>query len=283
MKITANAKINLALDVLGKRDDGYHEVSMIMQEIDLCDTLDIETDTSGEVRLFCDSFNTNEIKNTLTYRAARMFLDEINSSLGCTIRLTQQIPMCSGLGGGSADAAAVLRALNELCGTPCDTDALAKIGLSLGADVPFCVTGGTAVAKGIGEKLCPIDGIKRKWVALIKPKIDISTAEAYHKMDEEYYPHPDIEAAAEFIKKGDMQIFYTLAGNAFEYVTKSIHPEIEQIKKYLLGAGAEFAMMSGSGPTVYGLFEKECDAKKAFEAYRGSYSGGGIAQFVIKD
>lgn len=283
MKITANAKINLSLDVMGKRDDGYHEVYMIMQEIDLCDTLEIKLNDSGIVHLICDSKETGSETDNIAYKAAEIFLKEIESKHGCDISLSKKIPVCAGLGGGSADAAAVLKALNALCGMPLDSDALLRISLKLGADVPFCIMGGTASARGIGEILTPIGSPAKKWVVLIKPKIDISTAEAYRRMDSAPYPHPDVDRAVCCIQNGDTEGFYKAAGNTFEYVTAGQHSEIGQIKAHLLSHGAEFAMMSGSGPTVYGLFENRNDAQKAFDTYSGSYSGGGVAQLVIKN
>lgn len=280
MKVKANAKINLSLDVMGKRDDGYHDICMILQEIDLCDYLDISLNTTGKINLTCNSADTGKEADNIAYKAARLFLDKAQNGYGCDITLEKRIPVCAGLGGGSADAAAVLKALNELCGNVFDMPTLMQMGLSLGADVPFCIMGGTAIAHGIGEKLTPLHGAKPKWVVLIKPAVSISTKEAYHKMDTAPYSHPDVEKAAACIQNGDMSGLYEVAGNCFEYVIGHEHGEIAKIKAHLMANGAEFAMMSGSGPTVYGIFDSRDDARKAFGSYGGSFSGGGIARLV---
>ena len=280
MKVKANAKINLSLDVIGKRDDGYHDICMILQEIDLCDYVDISVNTTGKISLMCNSADTGSETDNIAYKAASLFLQKAQNGYGCDIALEKRIPVCAGLGGGSADAAAVLKALNKLCGTPFDMPTLMQMGLSLGADVPFCIMGGTAIARGIGENLTPLHGIKPKWAVLIKPAINISTKEAYHKMDTAPYAHPDVEKAAKCIQSGDMNGLYEAAGNCFEYVIGHEHGEIAKIKEHLMMHGAEFAMMSGSGPTVYGIFNSRDDARKAFGSYGGSYSGGGIARFV---
>ncbi|MBR2404685.1 MAG: 4-(cytidine 5'-diphospho)-2-C-methyl-D-erythritol kinase [Clostridia bacterium] len=283
MKVKANAKINLSLDVMGKREDGYHDICMILQEIDLCDYLDISLNTTGKISLTCNSADTGKEFDNIAYKAAKLFLEKAQNGYGCDMVLEKRIPVCAGLGGGSADAAAVLKTLNELCSNLFDMTTLMEMGLSLGADVPFCIMGGTAIARGIGEKLTPLYGICEKWAVLIKPAINISTKDAYHKMDSAPYPHPDVDKAAQCIQSGNMHGLYEAAGNCFEYVIGHEHSEIAKIKAHLMANGAEFAMMSGSGPTVYGLFESRDDARKAFGSYDGSYSGGGIARLVINE
>jgi len=279
MRINANAKINLALDVGSKRDDGYHNVSMIMQEISLCDYLDIEINDTGKISLFTESTETGSETDNIAYKAAKTFFDNTKIQKGCKIVLEKHIPVCAGLGGGSSDAAAVLRFLNSELGYPLSDDELLSLGLSLGADVPFCIMGKTALAEGIGEKLTKLGGIVPKWLALIKPDINISTGEAYRKIDSCSYPHPDVAACAESILRGDMESLYKNAGNSFEYATDEA--SVKAIKEHMYSMGASFSMMSGSGPTVYGIFDSESEARKAYESYKGSFSGGGVAQFCV--
>ena len=269
MKINANAKINLALDVTGKRDDGYHEVCMILQEIDLCDTVDIELTDDGEIHLSCDGLEDTDKCDNLAYKSARLFLDELCSKNGCNIKLIKNIPIGAGLAGGSADAAAVLKALNSLFKEPFGEEKLKELGLRLGADVPFCISGGTALGEGIGEKLSSLYGMVPFWVALIKPKKSISTKEAYRKIDSADLEHPDVLKCAEYIKCGEMEELFSLSGNVFECVAKDEIPEIEAIKEHFILKGALFSMMSGSGPTVFGLFDDENAARKALESFSG--------------
>ncbi len=282
MKINANAKINLSLDVTGKRDDGYHEVCMILQEIDLCDVLCIELSTDGEIHFLCDGLEGTDECDNLAYKAAQLFLDKAKSKNGCCIKLKKNIPVGAGLAGGSTDAAAVLKALNTLHGEPFDTQKLQELGLILGADVPFCIGGGTALAEGIGEKLSPVSGMVPLWAALIKPKESISTKEAYKKIDSSPLKHPDVFKAANCIESGDMTGLFDCAGNVFESVAKDEIHEIENIKAHLIASGALFSMMSGSGPTVYGLFDDKMVAKKALESYRGDCESVHLAKLVTK-
>ena len=282
MKINANAKINLSLDVCSKREDGYHNVEMVMQEISLCDIVEIDLNSDGEIRLQCDEAILGDPSSTLTYKAAKLFFDEAKIDSGCDIRLNQNIPVCSGLGGGSADAAAVLNGLNSLCGEPFSQEKLCALGLKIGADVPFCVMGGTALAQGIGEILTPVKTKMKKWVALIKPGIDISTPEAYKKMDSRSFPHPDTKSVCEALVNNDIDALKKSSFNCFEYVMADEYPQIEEIKQHFYDCGALFAMMSGSGPTVFGLFESYEDAAMAFENYKKPFSGGGVGEFVIR-
>ncbi|MBQ4526510.1 MAG: 4-(cytidine 5'-diphospho)-2-C-methyl-D-erythritol kinase [Clostridia bacterium] len=281
MKVNANAKINLTLDVCGKRDDGYHNVAMIMQEVSFCDVLDIELRTDGRIILSCDSKLLGNPESTLTYRAAKLFFDSCDTGGGCNITLHQNIPMCAGLGAGSADAAAVLNYLNCAYDNLYSQSKLCELGLMLGADVPFCIMGGTSLAEGIGEILTPLKSKMQKWVALIKPDINISTPDAYREMDSVTYPHPDIESAINAIENNDMALFSKSASNSFEYVISKKHSEISEIKKHLYDCGCEFAMMSGSGPTVFGLFENKESAENSLKTYKKSFSGG-VGSFILK-
>lgn len=280
MVFYANAKINLGLDVMGKLSNGYHEVSMIMQEVSLCDKLEITPDNSGEIRLQVKNSNLPNDKDNIVYKAAELFYKYYAKNGGCNIVLEKNIPVCAGLGGGSADAACVLKALNTIYSTPFDTSSLMDMGLSLGADVPFCIMGGCAHAGGIGEKLTKLNSKLDYFVCLIKPDIDISTPLAYKAIDTANFVHPDINGAISALEKGDITLFSKCTGNAFEYVSRSQYKEIDIIKAHLQSKGAVFTMMSGSGPTVFGLFEKEEDAQNAIKTYKGSYQGGGICKFI---
>ncbi len=278
MKFFANAKVNLGLDVVRKRDDGYHEVSMIMQEISLCDELDIDLNDGG-IKLEIVNSNLPSDESNIAYRAARLFFEESGIDGGCDMVLKKGIPVCAGMGGGSTDAAAVLKALNKLTGKPFSIGKLAEMGLSLGADVPFCIVGGTAHAIGIGEILFPAIYALNPYIALVKPDIDISTPEAYRAIDTTEFQHPDIHTALDAMKNGNMELFKKSTGNAFEYVCASKYPEINEIKAHFIKNGAEFSMMSGSGPTVFALFDDKNTAEAAIASYKGK-GFRGVYEFI---
>ncbi|MBE7049487.1 MAG: 4-(cytidine 5'-diphospho)-2-C-methyl-D-erythritol kinase [Ruminococcaceae bacterium] len=281
MKVYANAKINLCLDVTGKRDDGYHNVCMIMQEITLCDILDIEITDSEDIVLMCDSQNVGQADDNLCTKAALLFFEKTGIKKGCSISLKKNIPVCAGLGGGSSDAACVLKTLNTLCHSPLSDDELASLGLTLGADVPFFIKGKTALCEGIGEILTPIASKEKFWVALIKPDADISTKEAYKRIDSEAIVHPDTKKATKVMEEGNMNELYKLCSNVFEDVSIKDFPQIKEIKEHFMSKGAKFSMMSGSGPTVFGIFDTEKEANEAFISYGGKIQGGGVAQTVV--
>ena len=280
MKINANAKINLALDVTGKRSDGYHEVSMIMQEVSLCDKIEIIPDSSGEVKIEIKNSNLPCDESNIAVKAAKLFFEKTSVNDGCKIILEKHIPVCAGLGGGSSDGAAVLKSLNEIYSYPLSVDELRELALSLGADVPFFIEGKTALAKGVGEKLSKVSSKLGGTLCIIKPDIDISTPLAYKAIDSCTYPHYDIKKIKEALEKGDTETFINESGNVFEYVCCPIHPEIDEIKNHLKKCGAFFAMMSGSGPSVFGIFKNKEDAQKAFETYKGSFQGGGVCELI---
>lgn len=281
MKINANAKINLTLDVVGKRADGYHNVSMIMQEISLCDTLEINLTDDNTINIVCDKQIVDRNEDNLAYKAAKLFFEHSGKMGGCSIELHKKIPSMAGLGGGSSDAAAVLKALNTLWDNPLSNQKLKEIALTLGADVPFFIDGGTAIAEGIGEILTPISGIKPRWLAVIKPDVSVSTGEAYKKIDSSDPTHPDVKKAAECIRNGDMDSLYKVCGNVFETALGDAKETIDAVKSHFISAGAEFAMMSGSGSAVFGIFDDKNRAISAFETYNGTDYEGGIAEFII--
>ena len=266
------AKINLTLDVLGKLDNGYHEIKMIMQSINLFDLIIVDKQQSGiSVSTNC-SFLPNNAKN-IAYQAAELFFKETKTNGGAKILIHKNIPVAAGLAGGSGNAAAVLCALNLLYNTQLTDSELARIGLMLGADVPYCIFGGTQLAEGIGERLTPLPSVEGLPIVLVKPPVNISTAMIYNKIDaEKNLHHPDTDAAIHAIKTGDTNALCANLFNIMEPVTQSICPQIAEIKQKLVDFGAISAVMSGSGPTVFGIFPDNSAAKKAHDALCEKYT-----------
>lgn len=260
--LNANAKINLTLDITGRRDDGYHFVSMIMQSVDLCDVVEIER--AEEISIVADSSEIPTDEKNIAFKAAKLFFENYDINGGAKIKINKNIPVCAGLAGGSTDAAAVLKGLNELYETKKSREELMELGLKIGADVPYCIMGKTALAEGIGEKLTEIAPFKDVIICLAKPNFPVSTPQAYAKIDSKpLLKHPDNEKVIEFIKNGNLKGVCGEMVNVFEEVMKGEHPEIEEIKDVMMRCGALGALMSGSGPSVYGVFENIADAKKA--------------------
>ena len=267
MKIKANAKVNLSLDVAGKREDGYHELDMIFLEVPLYDTVEIEVMNEPGIRLSC-SDPSLENPDNIACKAARSLMEKygLAGKRGVGIRIEKKIPMQAGLGGGSADAAAVLKGMNELFGLNASPEELRGIGVKLGADVPFFIEGGCARAKGIGEILTPLTGLPEMNILIVKPKESISTAYAYGnlKYGAEAY-HPDIEALQDALLEKDVRKAASLLGNSLEAAVTDRYPVIPVLKKELMDLGAYGAVMTGSGSAVFGLFPKGFQAVPAFE------------------
>lgn len=263
----AHAKINLTLDVLAKRPDGYHNVSMLMQTVELCDDVRVTLAEHGGVHACCDIPGLPKDGENLAGKAAAAFFAYIGGGQGADIEITKRIPSAAGLGGGSADAAAVLRALNALTGAALDAAALQSIGKTVGADVPFCVEGGSALAQGIGEILSSAPVLPDCFILLCKPPEGAQTSTIYRLLDEHGITHhPDTEAMLQALKNRDLADIGTQICNVMEPVTAAIFPEILKIKDEMRNDGAAGALMSGSGPTVYGLFARQEDALRAKEA-----------------
>lgn len=258
--INANAKINLTLDILGKRTDGYHEVSMIMQSINLFDTLTFAKLNKQEgIVLHGDVKGVEKPQDNLIYKAAKLFLDTYKIDSGIEINLIKRIPVAAGLAGGSTDAAAVFRGLNQLFELNIGINDLCKLAEQLGSDIPFCLMGGTMLATGRGEILQEISAMPKTSLVLVKPKVDVSTAwvyKNYHKV-ESMVSHPDNKAMRKALLKKDLVDICANLGNVLEYVTISVHSKIAEIKTKLQEYGAIKAMMSGSGPTVFAVVENE--------------------------
>jgi len=257
----ARAKINLTLDVLGKRPDGYHEVEMVMQSIELYDRLEF-TPAHGEISLAVAGGELPVGRDNLVYRAAELIRHHGGVRAGVKIRLEKAIPVAAGLGGGSADAAATLAALNEMWGIGLSLPELMALGEQLGADVPFCLAGGTALARGKGEKIEQLPPCPRMGLALIKPPFGVATAAVYRAFTPRLVAkRPDTGAMMEAIRAGDIGAIARNLANVLEPVTAAMRPEIMEIKQGLLEAGALGALMSGSGPTVFGLTPDQASAR----------------------
>lgn len=264
VKRKAYAKINLGLDVIRKREDGYHDVKMIMQNIGLCDELTFEKQAEG-ITLKIDRVDLPTDGNNLIYRAARLIKEEYGITEGVRIRLKKKIPIAAGLAGGSTDAAAVFHGMNSLFDLGMTIDKMCELGVKIGADVPYCILGGTALAEGIGEKLTPLPDAPGTVVLLAKPDISVSTKEVYQNLHvEELRVHPDIDGMTKAIIRRDLQGILERMDNVLEYVTISRYPVIDEIKNFMKEQGALRALMSGSGPTVFGIFEKQEQAAAAY-------------------
>ena len=272
ISLKALAKINLGLDVVRRREDGYHEVRMIMQTIHLYDRLDIKrTKESGiQIQTNLSFLPVNE--NNLIYKAAKLLMDEFSITDGVSVKLDKRIPVAAGMAGGSTDAAAMLFGMNRLFSLGLTKRQLMERGVQIGADVPYCIMRGTALAEGIGEELSPLPPMVKCPVLIAKPSISVSTKFVYQnlKLDDTTI-HPDIDLLIEDIKAKNLHDIAAHMGNVLETVTIPNYPVIDEIKKHMLSHGAVGAMMSGSGPTVFGLFDDEDTAKKAYKAMRSSH------------
>ena len=267
--VKAPAKINLTLDVLYKRPDNYHEVEMIMTTVDLSDRIGLESRTDGQINIVsADRFVPDDHRN-FAYQAAQLLKDTYGIQEGVTITIEKQIPIAAGLAGGSSDAAATLRGLNELWELNLTTDELAELGAKIGSDVSFCVYGGTALATGRGEKIKELPAPPNCWVILAKPKLGVSTADVYGGIKLEGISHPNTKQMIEAIEKNDYNLLCDSLGNVLETVTFKLHPEVITIKEQMQRFGADAVLMSGSGPTVFGLVDNESRVSRIYNGLRG--------------
>lgn len=273
IQLKALAKINLGLDVLRRREDGYHEVKMIMQTIGLHDDLEIrKTKTPGiQVKTNLYYLPTNE--NNLVYKAAKLLMDEFQIQDGVSIQLKKRIPVAAGMAGGSSDGAAVLWGINQMYGLGLSMQALMERGVRLGADVPYCIQRGTALAEGIGEKLSVLPPMPKCTILIAKPGISVSTKFVYenlHANDLKPEQHPDVDSMIEAMRQKDLGLLCSRMGNVLETVTIPAYPVINEIKRTMMDNGAIGSMMSGSGPTVFGIFDSPAAAKQAMKAVRAA-------------
>ena len=267
LTLKAYAKINLGLDVIGRLENGYHLVKMVMQTVDLYDELSFTRTESG-IRIFTDNGELPTDENNLIYKAAGLLFDTEGIDGGIDITLKKNIPIAAGMAGGSTDAAATLKAVNELFRLGKTTEELMELGVKIGADVPYCVMGGTALAEGIGEKLTKLPDTPFCHILIAKPKEGVSTKYVYEHLDaQESYTHPDIDGMVNAIKAGDLSGVISRLGNVLETVTIPALPIIDTIKQRMTECGASVSMMSGSGPTVFGIFTDKVAAEKAYEQF----------------
>ena len=274
--IKAPAKVNLTLDVTGKRPNGYHDLKMIMQTISVFDEIKLSLTEEEKIDLHMNKELPDKIpaEKNLVYKAAALMKEKFDIKGGFDIELQKSIPAAAGLAGGSSDCAATLIAINEVCELGLTTQELCDIGVKLGADVPFCIRKGTMLSEGIGEILTPLTPFKDVWVVLVKPDISVSTAYVYTHLDlPNLKYHPDTEKAIECIGNGDISGLSNVLSNVLETVTVPEYPVLTEIKEFLVQNGAAGSLMSGSGPTVFGIFKNKEDARRAYDKAGEKYRG----------
>lgn len=268
IQLKALAKINLGLDVLRRREDGYHEVKMIMQTISLHDDLEIRRIKTPEIQVKTNLYYLPTNENNLVYKAAKLLIDEFGIKEGVAIQLKKRIPVAAGMAGGSTDGAAVLWGMNQMYGLGLSRQELMERGVKLGADVPYCVQRGTALAEGIGERLSVLPSMPKCTILIAKPGISVSTKFVYenlHANDLKPEQHPDVDRMIEAMKEKNLDLLCERMGNVLETVTIPAYPVIQEIKEHMMACGAAGAMMSGSGPTVFGIFHSPVQAKAAMK------------------
>ena len=262
--LKAYAKINLGLDVLRRLENGYHEVKMVMQNVGIYDELTL-TKTLRDITVETNHAELPADENNLVYKAAKLMFDEFQLPGGLHIQLEKNIPIAAGMAGGSTDAACVIKGIRELYGLDVSTERLMKLSVSIGADVPYCILGGTALSQGIGEILTPLSPMPHCHILVAKPDINVSTKFVYEHLDAQGVDkHPDIEAMVTAIQAGDLTGILPHMENVLETVTIPAHPIIQEIKQLMITYGADASLMSGSGPTVFGIFTDETKAKEAY-------------------
>lgn len=272
-KITVKcyAKVNLTLDVKSRRSDGYHEVEMIMQQIGIYDTLTVSAHSGCGIHISCTDSRIPCDGGNLAARAAKLFLETVGEDAEVGIHIEKNIPVGAGLGGGSSDAAGVLRALNKVFGEPLSCSGLAELGGKIGADVPFFIYGGAMLASGIGTELSEVEPLDVGTMVVAKPEFEVITAHVYKSLVlDEGIAHPDTRGALAAIRRGDIKGLAACGGNVLETVTAAKHREIGEYKKVMTDCGADYALMSGSGPSVFGIFKNSADAEKAAAVLKNS-------------
>ena len=269
LDLNALGKINLGLDVLGKRENGYHDVRMVMQSVYVYDRISVEKKREAGIELSTNLGYLPVNENNLAYKAAKLLMDEFSIREGVRIHLEKHIPVAAGMAGGSSDGAAILHGLNRMFELGLTKEDLMKRGVELGADVPYCIMRGTALAEGIGEILTPLPKIPKCFALIAKPPIIVSTKTVYEKLDAlEIVDHPDIDGIIAGLEEGSLEQICACMGNVLEKVTIEDYAVIEEIKKVMKENGAINAMMSGSGPTVFGIYKERKKAKAAGDKIR---------------
>lgn len=268
IQLSAYAKINLGLDVIRRLENGYHEVRMIMQTVDICDSLTLRKTESG-IRLTVEGSGVPADENNLVCKAARLMFETYGIRGGVDMTLVKRIPVAAGMAGGSADAAAAFRGIGKLFGLSVSEEELKRLGVQIGADIPYCITGGTALSEGIGEILTPLPAPPDCFVLVAKPDIFVSTAFVYQNLHaDRLQSHPDIDGMIEAIRQKNLYGIAQRMENVLETVTVKKYPVIDEIKQNMKENGALNALMSGSGPTVFGIFEKKETAEAACEVLK---------------
>ena len=259
LTLKAPAKINYLLNVIRLRPDGYHDLRMVMQRVNLCDDISITLNDSPDIKVTCGKKGVPDGHGNIAWKAARIILDIAGSSLGAVIEITKNIPVAAGLGGGSSDAATVLMGMNELLDLKLSDQRLMEIGVKLGADVPFFIFKNTALAEGIGEELTAMPALPKAWILLVNPGVHVSTAWVYSTL--QLTNRGELNRLPQFF--ASVEDLCSIFSNDLESVTIPAFPVIDEIKQRLLRLGAVASMMSGSGPTVFGLFRDQADAEHA--------------------
>ncbi|MDU5107186.1 4-(cytidine 5'-diphospho)-2-C-methyl-D-erythritol kinase [Clostridium sp.] len=272
MRIKAYAKINISLDIVGKREDGYHLLEMIMQSIDLYDELNIEKQNK-DITIKCNKPYVPTDERNLAYKAAKLFMEKYQINSGVSININKNIPVCAGLAGGSTDGAAVLKAMNTIFDIHASDEELMELGLQLGADVPYCIKGGTALCRGIGEEVTKLNDFKDKILVLVKPPFGVSTKSVYQEFDlSKARSHPNTDVLIKAIEENDLRIVANNMKNLLENVTLRKHKILINIKEEMKNSGSIGTMMSGSGPTVFAFFDDMLKAQKCFEKMKLKYN-----------
>lgn len=280
MKTKAYAKVNIALDVIGKREDGYHLLRMIMQAIDLYDEIIVEKIDKG-IKINCNKPYVPTDERNLAYKAAKLFIDKFNINSGVSITIKKNIPVSAGLAGGSTDCAAVLKLMNDIFKTNLIDQELMDLGVKLGADVPYCIVGGTALCEGIGEKITKIKPFKDKILVLVKPPFGVSTKAVYQDFDlSKVVFHPNVEGLIKNIEKDNLDYVAKNMKNLLENVTLLKYKEIISIKQAMIENGSIGSMMSGSGPTVFAFFDDMVKAQKCYDVMKKKYKDTYITRTI---
>jgi 4-diphosphocytidyl-2-C-methyl-D-erythritol kinase len=273
MKIKAYGKINIALEVVGKREDGYHLLRMIMQNIDLYDLIELNEKRSNDITIECNKPYVPKDDRNLAYKAARLFMDTYKINRGIHIDIIKNIPVAAGLAGGSTNAAAVLKALNEMFDVGASEQDLMDLGVKLGADIPYCIKGGTCLCEGIGEKISELKSFKDKILVLVKPPFGVSTKDVYGAIDiNKIFKKVLVNELIEAIEKDDLLFVAQNMKNHLENVTLRRHPLIIKIKEDMIKMGSIGSMMSGSGPTVFGFFDDMLKAQSCYERMKKQFN-----------
>lgn len=271
MILRAYGKINLSLDVINRREDGYHNLKMIMQNIELHDVIKVVKVLKG-IKLTCNNSKLPVDKGNLAYKAAEIFINNYNIKGGVEIHIEKNIPMSAGLAGGSTDAAAVLKAMRSILKPEIEDKELMEIGLKIGADIPYCIAGGTALCEGIGEKITKLKSFKNHILVLVKPSFGVSTKEVYESLKvDNIASHPDTELLIKAIENDDLITVSNNMRNVLEEVTLNKHRILEEIKKHAIEMGALGSLMSGSGPTVFAFFDDMLKAQNCYNKMKKNY------------